>query len=61
MLNQMKGMCVCLRFAWSLAQSCRAGTLAEKKAFIAELKMQAQRFKKQSLISELENYEKVIL
>lgn len=34
------------------------GTLADRKAFVAELKGQAQRFKKQSLIDELDKYEK---
>lgn len=37
-----------------------AGTLSDRKAFINELKNQARGFKKQSLIDELEKYEKTI-
>ena len=37
-----------------------AGTLSDRKAFINELKNQARGFKKQSLIDELEKYERTI-
>jgi hypothetical protein len=36
-------------------------TTLEKKAYIQELKIQAQTFKKASLIQELENYEKSLV